>query len=101
MNKSATIIWWDDEVFESYKLCLEPYGIKVLNAVATENFGETEITVYGPNDNIDRFLEDFDDDALEPFESLSLKYEDDDEYYAALNESVENFNFLVEAETSW
>lgn len=81
MNKSATIIWWDDEVPESYLLCLESYELKLLHTAKTDNCFETEITVYGKAENIDRFIEDVDDDAIEPFEKISLEYDDCDEYY--------------------
>lgn len=98
MNKSKTLIWWDDEVKDSYLLCLEPYNLKLLKTVNTENEHETEITVYGKVDDINRFVEDIEDDSIEPFENISLKYEDCDEYYDVIRTSTEIFINLMKTD---
>lgn len=90
-NKSKTLIWWDDEIKNSYLLCLEPYNLKLLKEVDCENKNETEITVYGLTEDVDRFIEDVEDDSLEPFETLSLNYEDCNEYYNTLKLKLNAF----------
>lgn len=98
MNKSKTLIWWDDEVYNSYLLCLEPYGIKLLRENQTDNCYETEITVYGPVENINRFIEDVEDDSLEPFEQISLEFEDCEEFYNELRDRVDRLIELQQFE---
>ena len=88
MNKSATIVWEDEDNVRSYLPVLAYYGLKLLNWTEVGTF-ETEITVYGPTDKVDMFLEDFEDGSLEPLDSLSRENEYDEDYVTALNAAVE------------
>lgn len=68
MNKSVVIEWYDDINPSSYLLCAWAYGIQFLKETAIDE-ARTELVVYGPKENVERFYEDFEDDALEPMET--------------------------------
>ena len=96
-NKSATVVWFDDDNPESYVLCCEAYGIKILNAKEIDEFN-TEITVYGPSENVNRFLNDLDEGDVEPFETVGSGDYDDEDYEAWLNNEVNRMLDLVKQE---
>ena len=48
----------------------------------------TELVVYGPTENVDRFLEDFEEGDLEPFDTVGAGNYDDEDYEAWLNNEV-------------
>lgn len=96
-NKSATVVWFDDYNPESYVLCCEAYGIKILNAEVIDEFN-TEITVYGPIENINKFLEDYDEGNVEPFETVGSGDYDDEDYEAWLNNEVNRMFDLAKQE---
>jgi len=87
MNKSAVVEWYDDVNPDSYVLCMEPYGIKILHTKLIDE-NQTEVVVYGPEENVDRFLEDFEEDTLEPLEEMQSGDYDDEDYEAYLNNEV-------------
>lgn len=87
MNKSKTIVWEDEDNIQSYLPVLKHYGLQLLKWAEVGTF-ETEITVYGPAEKVDAFLEDLDEGCVEPLESLSLANEHDEDYTAALNAAV-------------
>lgn len=87
MNKSAVVEWFDDDNPESYLLCSEEYGIKFLYAKEIDEYA-TELVVYGPTENVDRFLEDVDEGDVEPFERVGSGDYDDEDYEAWLNNEV-------------
>lgn len=87
MNKSAAVEWFDDDNPESYLLCCEEYGIKFIFAKVLDK-DRTELVVYGPTENVDRFLEDYEEGDLEPFETVGAGDYDDEDYEAWLNNEV-------------
>ena len=97
MNKSAVIEWFDDDNPESYVLCCEAYGIKIVNVEVIDEFN-TEITVYGPIENINKFLEDYDEGNVEPFETVGSGDYDDEDYEAWLNNEVNRMIDLAKQE---
>ena len=87
MNKSAVVEWFDDDNPQSYLLCCEEYGIKFIFAKVLDK-DRTELVVYGPTENVDRFLEDYEEGDLEPFETVGAGDYDDEDYVAWLNNEV-------------
>jgi len=93
MNKATVIEWYDDVNPDSYVLCQEAYGIKVLQT-KTIDANTTEVVVYGPTENIDHFLEDFNEDCVQPLESMQAGDYDDEDYEAYLNNEVNRWFML-------
>lgn len=87
MNKSKTLVWEDEDNIRSYLPALKHYGLQLLKWVEVGTY-ETEITVYGPTEKVDAFLEDVEEGCVEPLESLSRDNEYDEDYTAALNVAV-------------
>ena len=81
MNKSAVVEWFDDDNPKSYLLCCEKYGIKFIFAKVLDK-DRTELVVYGPTENVDHFLEDYEEGDLEPFETVGAADYDDEDYVA-------------------
>ena len=97
MNTSATINWYDPDNRDSYLLCLDFYGIKCINSVDVDE-DTTEITVYGPTENITKFLEDYEEDTVEPLNEMCISLEYDEDYEGWLNNEVYAFKQLAEFE---
>lgn len=93
-HKSRTILWVDYDNRDSYKLCLGPYGLTCLMAVDVDA-DTVELTVYGETANVDRFLEDIENDCIEPLESMSTSLEYDEDYEGWLNNEVYWFDKLA------
>ena len=86
-NRSATIIWEDEDNIRSYILAANHYGLQILKWVEVDVY-KTEVTVYGPSDKVKAFLDDLDEGTVEPLESLSRKHEYDEDYRSALVEAI-------------
>ena len=86
-NRSATIIWEDEDNIRSYVLAAAHYGLQILKWMEVAVY-ETEITVSGPSDKVKVFLDDLAEGAIEPLESLSHQYEYDEDYQAALCKAI-------------
>lgn len=86
-NRSATIIWEDEDNIRSYVLAAAHYGLQILKWMEVDVY-KTEITVYGPSDKVKVFLDDLAEGAIEPLESLSHQYEYDEDYQAALCKAI-------------
>lgn len=91
MNKAAAVIWRDDFNAKSYKIVLPAYGLKCLKESPTSEFEEKEIVVYGPTENVDKFLEDLEDYNFEILDVNAERFDDDDAYKAWLDEVIDNF----------
>lgn len=87
MNKSAVVEWFDCDNPDSYLLCCEEYGIKFILAKAIDKHN-TELVVYGPTENVDRFLADLKEGDIEPFDTVGAGAYDDEDYEAWLNNEV-------------
>lgn len=81
MQKITTVKWFDPDSTETVKLAAQAYGIKVLATYPTETPDEVDVTVGGPTENVDRFLEDLDEGDLEPFESKRELSDNDYQYW--------------------
>lgn len=86
-NRSATIIWEDEDNVRSYILAVAHYGLQILKWVEIGVY-KTEVTIYGPSDKVKAFLDDLSEGTVEPLESLSRQYEYDEDYQAALAEAI-------------
>ena len=84
---TSTIVWTDEDNRHSFLLALPEYGLKLLLAEDIDD-DSTEIVVYGSEDDLSRFLADFDEDAIEPLESMSASLEFDEDYEGWLNNEV-------------
>lgn len=87
MNKAVAVEWFDDVNPDSYVLIQPHYNVKILHAVPIDD-ESTEIVVYGPKANVDKFLEDFNEGEVEPFESVGSGDYDDEDYVSWLNNEV-------------
>ena len=87
MNKSMTFIYEDYDNADSYLLCLEPYGLKLLLAVPLSET-ETEVTIYGRPEDVDRFVEDYNEGSLDPIDQMSGSLEFDEDYEGWLDNEV-------------
>ncbi len=87
MNKSKTLIWEDEDNVQSYLPALKHYGLQLLKWTEVGTF-KTEITVFGPTDNVNAFLEDVEEGCVEPLETLSRENEYDEDYVSALNAAI-------------
>ena len=96
-RKAAVVDYFDDYNPDSYLLCLEPYNLKLLQALAKTR-DVTEIVVYGEAEDVDRFVEDNEEGTLEPMESVSKGLEFDEDYEMWLNNEVNRMLDLIEAE---
>lgn len=81
MQKITTVKWFDPDSTETVKLAAQAYGIKVLATYPTETPDEVDVTVGGPTENVDRFLEDLDEGDIEPFESKRELSDNDYQYW--------------------
>ena len=97
MNKTALVEWFDDCNPDSYVLCPEHYNIKILQAKPTDE-ARTELVVYGSTEDVDKFLEDFDEGVVEPLETMQAGDFDDEDYEAWLNNEVNIRLSLQESE---
>lgn len=96
MNKAAVVIWRDDFNVKSFKIVLPTYNLKCLKESQTIEFNEKEIVVYGPTENVDRFLEDLEDYNFEILDVNAERFDNDDDYSAWLNEQISNFEVCAE-----
>lgn len=87
MNKSKTLVYEDFDNADSYLLCLEPYGLKLLLAVPLDE-DRTEVTVYGAPEDVDRFADDYEHGGLDPIDQMSASLEFDEDYEGWLNNEV-------------
>lgn len=95
MNKSKTLVWYDDYNPESYLLCMQHYGLKLLLDKKIDSCS-TEITVYGQPENLDKFLADLDEGDIEPLDTKSAGIEYDDDYEAWLANEICNVKVLFD-----
>ena len=86
-NFSRTIVWFDPDNRDSYKICLPYYGLTCLMANDISE-DEVEITIYGPTENMAAFLKDLEEDAVEPLDTMSTSLEFDEDYEGWLNNEV-------------
>lgn len=96
-RKAAVVDYFDDFNPDSYLLCLEPYKLKLLQALAKTKY-TTEIVVYGEAEDVDRFIEDNEEGNLEPLDEMSKGLEFDEDYEMWLNNEVNRVFNLIEAE---
>ena len=94
-NRAACIIYTDEDNRDSYKLCLENYGLEVLRAEDVDE-NSVEIVIYGPAENVKAFIDDYEEGDLEPLDSMSRSLEFDEDYEGWLNNEVYWFDQMVE-----
>lgn len=93
-SRAANVVWTDADNCDSYLLCAPAYGLKILQATPIDA-DTTKITVYGDNENVDRFLECVEEDSVEPLESMSISLEFDEDYEGWLDNEVAYFKQLA------
>lgn len=99
MNKAAAVIWRDDFNAKSYKIVLPSYGLKCLLETPTSEFEEKEIVIYGPAENVDRFLADLEDYNFEILDTKAADLEADEDYKEWLDKQIADFELCEEMET--
>ena len=95
-NKMVTVKYVDMDTVDSMHLVAAAYGLEIKAAapIDSENSSPNEIwlTVYGPSDCIDRFVEDNEEDNLEPFDqTVNMS---DNEYQDWLSNQLARFCVL-------
>lgn len=88
-NKTAIVNWFDDYNVESYIIAANEYKLKVLDTNTIDE-NTIEITVSGPIDNVNEFLDDFDDGCVRPLDEMSKSCEYDDDYEKLLDATINN-----------
>ena len=96
-RKAAIVDYFDDFNPDSYLLCLEPYNLKLLQALAKTK-EVTEIVIYGEAEDVDRFIADNEEGNLEPLDEMSKGLEFDEDYEMWLNNEVNRMLNLIEVE---
>lgn len=92
MNKTATIKYYDDFTTDSVRIAAQAYGIKIECINPTDSKYEVYVTVSGPTESVDRFLEDVREGDIEPFDSK--RELSDDEYEEWLADELGKFGCL-------
>jgi len=84
--KMTVVTWFDPDTPDTALLAAEAYKIKVASQKPGNSPDETFIAVYGPEENVDLFLEDFESGDVRPM--VSARDLDDDEWHAWLHDQL-------------
>ena len=76
-NKMATITWFDTDTTDTIYIAAKEYGIDILAKKPRDYSDEIYVCVYGPTENVDRFLEDVEEGDVDPFDSTREMTEND------------------------
>lgn len=87
INKSATVLWEDEDNRHSFLLVLPDYGLKLVNIVDIDE-DTCEITVYGSEADVNEFIEDLEDGSFAVLDTMSSSLEFDEDYEGWLNNEV-------------
>lgn len=89
-NKMTVVEYYDADTCDSIKLACQAYGIQILAEKPIESSAnEIYACVYGPTENVDRFVEDLNNGDLEPFEAT--RDMSDNEYQEWLETELKKF----------
>lgn len=91
-NKMAVTKWFDPDTTDTINIAAKEYGLQILATKPTENDDEIYVCVYGPTENVDRFLEDVEEGDVDPFDSV--RDLTDNEYQDWLVNQLAQFGFL-------
>lgn len=91
-NKMATITWFDPDTTDTIHIVAKEYGLEILARKPTENENEIYVCVYGPTENVDRFLEDVEEGDVDPFDHTRDLTEN--EFQDWLSSKLSEFGFL-------
>lgn len=91
-DKMATITWFDPDTTDTIYIAAKEYGLEILASKPTGNDDEICVCVYGPTENVDRFLEDVEEGDVDPFDSTRKMTEND--YQDWLVNQLAQFGFL-------
>lgn len=92
MNKMAVVRWYDSDTCDSVKLAAQAYSIQIKAEEPTGNPDEIFVCVYGPAENVDKFVDDVEEGDVEPFD---LQCElSDSEYQEWLADKLRPFGVL-------
>lgn len=89
LYQTVEITYFDYDNPETYKLCMKEYGLSCLSSTPL-NSTEVKLTISGHPDNIENFLDDFENGDLIPLVNLSRQYEYDEDYKEAINTAISN-----------
>ena len=81
MNKITTIEWFDDDTVDTLELAAQAYGITVNCTEATDDSNTICASVSGPEDSVNRFLEDLDSGDIEPMRSKTELSENEYQFW--------------------
>lgn len=91
-NKMATITWFDPDTTDTIYIAAKEYGLQILATKPRDYDNEVYVCVYGPTENVDRFLEDVEEGDVDPFDSTREMTEND--YQDWLVNQLAPFGFL-------
>jgi hypothetical protein len=91
-NKMATITWFDPDTTDTIYIAAKEYGLEILARKPTGHNDEIYVCIYGPTENVDRFLEDVAEGDVDPFDATREMSEN--EYQDWLVNQLAPFGFL-------
>lgn len=88
----ATVTWFDPDTTDTIHIAAKEYGLQILASKPSDYDNEIYVCVYGPTENVDRFLEDVEEGDVDPFDSTRDMTES--EYQSWLSDKLAPFGFL-------
>ena len=77
MKKTASVTYYNSDTTDIIRLEAQEYGLQILDIEQTGNPDEVLVTLKGEEENIDIFLEDYEEDNLRWCDSKSELPEDE------------------------
>lgn len=99
MNRAEVYMHFDSTNPESYLLCAESYGLKILQEKKLSDW-TTELVIYGLEENVTRFMHDEKCNELAPLKQM-MEGIDIEDYVAWVNNEVEIIKQLKKFEDNY
>ena len=90
--KMATVTYYDPYTIDTALIVANEYGVEITAQRPTGNENEAFISVYGPAEQVDKFIEAVNEDALDVLDNEA--YRDDNDYQDWLSEKLRGFGVL-------
>ena len=91
-NKMAVTKWFDSDTTDTIYIAAKEYGLQILAIKSRDYDNEIYVCIYGPTENVDRFLEDVEEGDVDPFDKTRDMSEN--EYQDWLVNQLAQFGFL-------
>ena len=93
-NKMAVTKWFDSDTTDTINIAAKEYGLEILATKPTENTDEIYVCVYGPTENVDRFLEDVEEGDVDPFDATREMSENEYQDWLANQLALFGFSYI-------